>query len=474
MLFSSVTFLFYFLPMVLVLYYSLFFSISLKNMVLFFASLFFYAWGEPKFVLIMLVSITVNYLFGLLVAYYKERKQRKVKMVLTFMCIYNLSVLFVFKYLLFVLRNINDYRNIPLSIPNIVLPIGISFFTFQAMSYVIDVYRGTGEVQKNPFYVGLYIAFFPQLVAGPIVRYATMSDQMKKRKETWKKFSVGVCRFIVGLCKKVLLANNLAIVVDQIFAMNSSQLVDVSTAWIGAIAYTLQIYYDFSGYSDMAIGLGLLFGFKFEENFKYPYIATSISEFWRRWHISLGTWFRDYVYFPMGGSRVANKDKMIKNLFVVWLLTGIWHGAEWTFLVWGMIHFLCIMLEKIIHVDTKGKGNFWRHLYVLFIVNIGWVVFRAANLKDAGQYFIAMFGLGNTAIWSDTAAMFLKEYIVFFLLGIIFAYPIAKKINTKLAIGVKYGSVFKIAYPIVMIIGFLLCVTYLIKGAYNPFIYFNF
>ena len=291
MIFSSVTFLFYFLPVTLILYYGLFFSKCLKNGILLILSLIFYAWGEPKFVVLMILSIVVNYFLALIIDVYRDKKSIA-KFFLVITCIYNLGMLFIFKYLTFVIRNINQYQNNPIIIPNIVLPIGISFFTFQALSYVIDVYRKSGVVQKNPFYVGLYISFFPQLVAGPIVKYSTIAEQIKNRKETWEKFSVGTCRFITGLGKKVLISNSMAIVADRVFGMSEITPIAASLAWLGSIAYTLQIFYDFSGYSDMAIGMGLMFGFKFEENFNYPYISKSISEFWRRWHISLGSWFK--------------------------------------------------------------------------------------------------------------------------------------------------------------------------------------
>lgn len=428
MIFSSVAFLFYFLPVALILYYGLFFSNPLKNGILLILSLIFYAWGEPKFVLLMILSIVVNYFLALIIDIIRDKKSLA-KFFLLISCIYNLGMLFIFKYLTFVIRNINKYQNNPITVPNMVLPIGISFFTFQALSYVIDVYRKSGVVQKNPFYVGLYISFFPQLVAGPIVKYSTIAEQIKNRKETWEKFSVGTCRFITGLGKKVLISNSMAIVADRIFSMSEISPIAASLAWIGSIAYTLQIFYDFSGYSDMAIGMGLMFGFKFEENFNYPYISKSISEFWRRWHISLGSWFKDYVYFPLGGSRVSNKDKMIRNLLVVWLLTGIWHGAEWTFIVWGLLNFVFIALEKIISFEKIENIGIFKHIYTLFLVNLGWVIFRSLNLYEAGKYISYMFGLSYNGFFSDYTLMFIKEYSVFFILGIVFSTPIAKYAN---------------------------------------------
>lgn len=309
MIFSSTIFVFLFLPMVLIFYYGIFRnSRKLKNIFLLLASLFFYAWGEPTFVLVMIMSIICNYYFGLKVDKYKNDK-KKAKSIIVIMLIFNLTIMFIFKYLMFTLTNIKYVTGLNFNIPNIALPIGISFFTFQAISYVIDVYRGNGKVQKNPLYVGLYISFFPQLIAGPIVRYETIAEQIENRHENFEDFSKGSCRFIIGLGKKMLLANTLALVADYAFSIKSGEL-SVVMAWLGALAYTFQIFFDFSGYSDMAIGLGLMFGFKFLENFNYPYISKSISEFWRRWHISLGTWFRDYVYFPLGGSRSKFKEKI--------------------------------------------------------------------------------------------------------------------------------------------------------------------
>jgi alginate O-acetyltransferase complex protein AlgI len=473
MLFSSIIFLFYFLPIVLLLYYILRRFRTLKNILLLVVSLFFYAWGEPKFILIMITSIICNYIFALLVDRYRDKKSIS-NLILVLMCVVNLSLLFVFKYLGFAVRTISQTTGFQVNIPNIALPIGISFFTFQAMSYVIDVYRKNGKVQKNPLYVALYIAFFPQLIAGPIVRYSTIADQIVNRRETLQKFSVGTCRFITGLGKKVLIANNMAIVADHIFQMNTIGGIPVSLAWLGSIAYTLQIFFDFSGYSDMGIGLGLMFGFKFEENFNYPYISKSVTEFWRRWHMSLGTWFKDYVYFPLGGSRTKNKDKVIRNLFIVWLLTGIWHGAEWTFVLWGLFNFVFITMEKFLGIDKKINFKLIRNLYALFVVNLGWVLFRSTNLVEAGKYISSMFGFSGNGFWSNYTFMFLKEYIIFFIAGIIFSIPITKRMN-KFIVDRKRGSkILEFGYPFAIMALFLICVSYLTKGTYNPFIYFNF
>lgn len=476
MLFSSVVFLFYFLPIVLFLYYISSFSRKLQNGILLFASLFFYAWGEVKFVFIMLFSIVVNYIFGIIVDKYRNDK-KKAYTAIVLMCIYNITILFIFKYLGFILRNINEITEFNFRIPNIALPIGISFFTFQAISYVIDVYRTEGIVQKNIFYVGLYITFFPQLVAGPIVRYVSVAEQIKFRKENWRYFCSGACRFITGLTKKVLISNSMAVIADHIFKMNSDMSLAVTDAWLGSIAYTFQIFFDFSGYSDMAIGLGLMFGFKFEENFNYPYISKSINEFWRRWHISLSRWFRDYVYIPLGGSRVDSFDKVVRNLLIVWILTGVWHGAEWTFIMWGFINFILIVFEKNIKFEQLPLSNVIKRIYTLFFINLNWVIFRAPDLKQAGSYIACMFGFGSISFWSNYTYMFLKEYAIYFLCAVVFSIPVARKINMNMFENPDKVIFYRIAeciYPVVLLMLFMICSSYIVKGAYNPFIYFNF
>lgn len=473
MLFSSNIFLFYFLPVVLVLYYLMRRHIAVKNGILLIASLFFYAWGEPWFILIMLASIVGNYILALLVDRYRERKGTA-KFIIVLSVILNIGLLFVFKYLDFVLRTINEAANKHIPLTNLALPIGISFFTFQALSYVIDVYRGDGEVQKNPFYVALYIAFFPQLIAGPIVRYETIDMQIREREETWNKFCVGTCRFIAGLGKKVILSNNFAIVADRIFDQHQTIGCPVTLAWLGSIAYTLQILFDFSGYSDMAIGLGLMFGFKFDENFNYPYISRSIGEFWRRWHISLGTWFKEYIYFPLGGSRNQNMDKTLRNMLVVWLFTGLWHGAEWTFLIWGLLNYAALVFERFTDWENKQGHGILKWCYTMFLVNLGWVIFRAENLVYAGNFIKSMFGFGGAGFWSDYTWMFLKEYGIFFLAGAVFCVPIGKRMNYLIVNDKVSHKLMDALYPVLQIAVFLICVTYLVKGSYNPFIYFNF
>lgn len=470
MLFASTVFIFAFLPAVLLLYYVVLKKFrTAQNILLLVASLLFYAWGEPKYVLIMILSIIVNYLFGLLVDKFRASKTKS-RLVIALTVVFNLGVLYIFKYLMFTIENINSIAGLHLSVPNIVLPIGISFFTFQAMSYVIDVYREKGEAQKNPLNVGLYISFFPQLIAGPIVRYETVAYQIKHREESFEKFSEGVCRFIIGLAKKVLLANTMAVVADYAFDMPNSELT-VVMAWVGAIAYTFQIFFDFGGYSDMAIGLGKMFGFEFLENFNYPYISLSVSEFWRRWHMSLGTWFRDYVYFPLGGSRVKSKARLVFNLFVVWSLTGIWHGANWTFLCWGLMYFILLTIEKLIGWEKKypDKMKILRRIYTLFFVVMGWVLFRADSIGDAGAYFATMFGGGN--LIDDSTIYYALNYLVYFVIAILVSTPIFKNISAK----VNGNNPVVVAVSTVgLCILLLVSVSYIVKGAYNPFIYFNF
>ncbi len=470
MLFSSAEFLFFFLPGVIFCYYVLCRkSRLLQNMLLLIASLFFYAWGEPKFVFVMILSIIANWFFGLLVHQFKARKA-VTRVVLLAATVFNLGIMFVFKYLMFSLNNINSLFGLALSVPVIALPIGISFFTFQAFSYVLDVNRGAGEMQKNPMYVGLYVSFFPQLIAGPIVRYETIAHEIKHRIETLDDFTSGVTRFIVGFLKKVLLANTMAVIADNAFDGNDN--LSVGLAWLGVFAYAFQIYFDFSGYSDMAIGLGKMFGFHFLENFNYPYISKSISEFWRRWHISLGTWFRDYVYFPLGGSRVKSKARLVFNLFIVWFLTGVWHGANWTFILWGLMYFALITFEKLTNFEENPKKFGWlKYSYTMLFVLFGWVLFRAQNLVAAGEYFKAMFGLAGNPLIDDAFVLNLTQNFVFLIVCAVFSLPAAKVFREK--IGERFkgtGAVY--AAGLMMLL--LVAVSYLVKGSYNPFIYFNF
>ena len=468
MLFSSSIFLFAFLPAVLLGYYIIFRGMRrAQNLLLLAASLLFYAWGEPWFVLVMMGSILANYLFGLWVHAWK-RRGRRLLLPVTAACVCNLGLLFVFKYLTFTLENLNLLGfNTP--IPVIELPIGISFFTFQALSYVLDVAMGTAEVQRSPFGLGLYISLFPQLIAGPIVKYATVADEIQGRKETWDDFSAGCCRFLVGLGKKVLLSNQLALVADAAWDTPAGEL-STAFAWLGSLCYTLQIYYDFSGYSDMAIGLGKMFGFHFLENFNYPYISKSITEFWRRWHISLSTCFRDYVYFPLGGSRVSSKWKHIRNLFVVWLLTGVWHGANWTFIAWGLLYFVLLVLEKYGHLG-RGWPVWLNWLFTLLMVNFAWVIFRADSLPAAWHYIQAMFGF-SSGDGAGLALLYLRENWTVLLAGVVFAAPAAPRLRDWLAR--KGWPLTDLLYAVGAAAVFLVSAAFIIKGTYNPFIYFNF
>ncbi len=468
MLFSSSVFLFLFLPLVLLVYY-----LPLRrwragqNGFLLLASLAFYAWGEPWFVLVMIGSILANYGFGLWVDR-NRRAGRPCRLALTVTAAANLSILFVFKYLTFTLGILNRLGT-GLSVPVIELPIGISFFTFQAMSYVLDVHRGRGQVQRSPLKVGLYISFFPQLIAGPIVKYETVAEEIDHRRESWADCSAGCRRFLVGLGKKVLIANQLAAVADRAFGMGGGEL-SASFAWLGALCYTFQIYYDFSGYSDMAIGLGRMFGFHFLENFDYPYISRSVTEFWRRWHISLSTWFRDYVYFPLGGSRVDSRAKHIRNLFVVWLLTGLWHGANWTFLAWGLLYFVLLVLEKY-----GGLGRSWpgwlQWAFTFLMVNFAWVLFRADSLAAAGQFLQAMFGFGRGG-WDSLTGLYLRENAPVLLAAAVFSTPAARRLGARTAD--QSPLWLDMGYAAVLLAVFLVAASFIVKGTYNPFIYFNF
>ena len=473
MLFSSTVFLFYFLPIVFLFYYVFSFSRMIQNIILLIASLIFYAWGEPVYVFLMIGSIIVNSGVGYLVGKWEGIKK---KVILWIDIVANIAVLFVFKYLGFVLESLEIMKVGELNLP---LPIGISFFTFQALSYVVDVYWGTTK-PENPFYVGLYISFFPQLIAGPIIQYNTIADQIRNRKTSFDKIAVGLCRFTTGLGKKVLLSNCFAAIADNVFqwsAIGTDKVtVPAMLAWLGSIAYTMQIYFDFSAYSDMAIGLALCFGFKFGENFNYPYIATSVSDFWKRWHISLTDWFREYVYFPLGGNRVSNQDYMVRNMFVVWLCTGIWHGANWTFIFWGLYYFVLQLAERFFEYPDKIQSRLLKHLYVLLVVNAGWVVFRANDLYQAGRFFLNMLGMNNNGFYSETAFMLIRENWVFLALGVVFSSPIARNMNEMLykKPDSLVNRVYTICYPVVMLLLLLISVSYLASGTYNPFIYFNF
>lgn len=470
MLFSSITFLFIFLPLVLFVYYILLRKTEYRNYWLLIVSLCFYAWGEPVYVFLMLASIIGNYLLGLWMA--KTQGQTQRQLILLVSVILNLGILFYFKYYDFVVKNLDTFLNIHLAQRNLPLPIGISFFTFQAMSYVIDLYRKTTPVQKNPCYLALYISFFPQLIAGPIVRYNTIEKQICSRTVSLDSFEAGICRFLQGLYKKILLANVLAVTAEQVFGLASERSLPLVTAWLGALAYTFQIYFDFSGYSDMAIGLGKMFGFEFEENFRHPYISRSVSEFWNRWHISLGQWFRDYVYFPLGGSRVSKK-KLVRNLAVVWLLTGIWHGAAWRFILWGVLYGIIITLEKLTGFPQKAKNPVvvvGYSLVTFLLVVMGWVLFGASDLRSALYQLGSMFGAGSLGLWDTYSAFILQEYGIYFLIAALFSTPIPITLIGKL----QKNAVYDLAKACIYILLLMIAVSYLLMNAHNPFIYFNF
>lgn len=476
MLFSSNIFIFIFLPTVIAVYYLIPRRFrAARNIFLCIASLFFYAWGEPRFVLVLMLSICVNWLFGLLVD--KYRAGPYIKGIIALDIFFNLLIIFIFKYLSFTVQNLNSIFGSHITDPRILLPIGISFFTFQAISYVIDVYKEKGAAQKNILYVALYISFFPQLIAGPIVRYETIADQINDRKESFDDFSAGVCRFMLGLAKKVLISNNMAIIADQAFGISGgdpwlgvNMTLPTGMAWLGAVAYTMQIFFDFSGYSDMAIGLGRMFGFHFLENFNYPYISSSVTEFWRRWHISLGTWFRDYVYIPMGGSR-CSRGRNVLNLFVVWLLTGIWHGANWTFITWGLMYFVLLVFEKNTPFDIN-KSSAIKHIYTMFFVIIGWVIFRAENLGAAVDYISRMFAFDFNGDGGITL-FYAHEYWAFLLAAVIFSLPVVPALRKKIAAG-RHRTLLQLGGAVILLGLFMVSVSYIVKGSYNPFIYFNF
>ena len=484
MVFSSPIFLFRFLPIVLILYLVIAHR-HLRNPVLLAASLLFYAWGETWFVLVMLVSIAANYLFGIWVD--RTRGRPSGRWAVACSVVFNLGLLGTFKYANFLVDNINHILSVvgvpTIHLSQIHLPIGISFFTFQAMSYVIDVYRGDAKAQKNPLNVALYISLFPQLIAGPIVRYRDIAGQIVKRVVTREGFATGVRRFITGLGKKVLIANLLAVPADKIFSIPDAQLTP-GLAWLGVICFMLQIYFDFSGYSDMAIGLGRILGFRFLENFNYPYIARSVRDFWRRWHISLTTWLRDYLYIPLGGNR-ASAARTYINLVTVFLLCGLWHGAQWTFVVWGLYHGLFLVVER------TGFGRWLKtgrapvgHLYTLAVVTVGWALFRAETLSQAGAFVSAMFGLAAGTGQEHSVAMYLNtEVILALVAGVLFSAPVIRYLAglRERYLTSRAGSVTAVAEALLCFLGIainlfivLLSASYLAAGTYNPFIYFRF
>ena len=469
MIFSSVFFIFVFLPVVLLAYFLV--PKKFKNVVILIASLIFYAWGEPIYIVLMVFSILFNYLSGLEIDDCKERGDVLKGKIAFWMAVgVNLGILGFFKYAGFVVENLNRILPFDISMPALALPIGISFYTFQTLSYIIDVYKGNVKVQKNVINFGTYISMFPQLIAGPIVRYADVEGQLVERKVTLTKFGEGTAWFLRGLAKKVLLANNIGMLFDAVQAMGAGN-ISMLTAWLGCAAYTFQIYFDFSGYSDMAIGLGKMFGFTFMKNFDYPYTSFSITEFWRRWHISLGTWFREYVYIPLGGNRVSIKRNIL-NICIVWMLTGLWHGAAWNFIFWGVYYGALLLLEKFVLKDVLAKTpGTVKHIYTMILVMIGWVFFFSPTLGSAFQYVGAMFGIGATGIIDRTAVYYLSNYFILFLLMILCSVPYTYKRFRRLAVRGNVGRVVMLAVYVVL---FILSTAYLVNATYNPFLYFRF
>lgn len=458
MVFSSITFLFYFLPLVLLFYYIV--PYKFKNFILLIFSLIFYAYGEPIYIFIMIFSCIVDYTNALIID--KYRNTYKAKLALISSIVINLSLLGFFKYSDFFISIVNNTTNSNIDLLNIALPIGISFYTFQTMSYTIDVYRNEAPVQRNIISLSTFVTLFPQLVAGPIVRYSDISYDLNHRTHNFNKFYEGIYRFIIGLCKKVILANNLGLIWYSIKNTPFNTL-SIATSWLGIICFTLQIYFDFSGYSDMAIGLGKIFGFEFLENFNFPYISKSITEFWRRWHISLGIWFRDYVYIPLGGNK-CSKSRWFFNIFVVWFLTGLWHGASFNFILWGLYFGVILVIEKLFLLNLLKKlPNFISHIYVIFLVIIGFVLFEIDTLSGVLNYLSSMFNFNNTLV-DNTFLYYLVPNISLIIFAIIASTPIVKNILDK------YIYIRIIA----LLFGMILSTAFLVDASFNPFLYFRF
>lgn len=466
MVFSSTIFLCVYLPLVLLGYYIC--PKKGRNLFLLIVSLVFYAWGEPKYVFLMIFSILVNYIFGRLMDKNRGR-QKRMKLLLVLSVVIDIGLLSVFKYTDFIITNVNAIFGSSFDLLKIALPIGISFYTFQAMSYTIDVYRNDVRVQKNLIDFGMYITMFPQLIAGPIVRYADVQDQLAERSVTTADFSEGVMRFVVGLGKKVLLANQMGAVWSEIYALGGD--VSALMAWTGAIAYTFQIYFDFSGYSDMAIGLGRMFGFKFPENFRYPYQSVSITDFWRRWHITLSTWFKEYLYIPLGGNRCGLARQAL-NLLIVWSLTGFWHGAGWNFVLWGLYYFVILFIEKLFLLKALDKlPKLFRHVYALLLIVIGWVIFASDDVGVLLPYLGSMFGANGAVGGMDVYTLFTKAVLL------IICCVASTELPKRLFLSATGAMNEKAAFTIksVMTIALLaLSMILLIGDSYNPFLYFRF
>ena len=484
MIFSSLLFLFRFLPIVFLLYFAA--PKKFRNAILFVSSLIFYAWGEPVYVVLMLFSTLVDFSHGMIITKAKEQgNERKAKMALISAMVINLALLGVFKYTDFVIDSVNTILGLSIPLVGLPLPIGISFYTFQTMSYSIDIYRGDAKLQTNIIDFGAYVAMFPQLIAGPIVRYQTVADELNHRQETPEEFANGVALFMVGLGKKVLLANNIGMLWDTISALPAANM-SVLTSWLGAVAFGLQIYFDFAGYSDMARGLGWMMGFHFDLNFDYPYISRSITEFWRRWHISLGTWFREYVYIPLGGNRKGPVAQM-RNIFIVWLLTGIWHGANINFLFWGLYFGVLLIIEKQFLLKKLQKApRIIGSAYTLFLVLISWVIFASVDGQGGIGYFASMFGLqlgeagsvGGVPLLNSTTLYLLRNYGVMLILCAIGSTPLPARLTGKVRDWLngleKSGTTWQVLWSAAAMMMFLVCTAYLVDATYNPFLYFRF
>ena len=466
MLFSSVPFLFYFLPATLLLY--LIAPRKLKNSVLLLSSLVFYGWGERKYLIFMLAAILQGYLFGLLVDKFRGTKKSKLFMIIS--VVLSLGLLGYCKYADFFITNFNAVTGLSIPLLKIALPIGISFYTFQILSYTVDVYRGEVPSQKNIINFAAYVTMFPQLIAGPIVRYSDVAAQLESRTHTMDKTALGVRRFAIGLSKKILIANVLG---ELVSAFKSSDEKSVLFAWMYAIAYTLHIYFDFSGYSDMAIGLGKIFGFDFLENFNYPYISSSITEFWRRWHMSLGSWFRDYLYIPLGGNRVS-KAKWLRNILVVWMLTGLWHGASWNFVLWGLGFAVLLVAEKLVYGRLLQRTHVLKHVYTLLLVTLSFVLFNADSVSEAVLQLGAMFGAGGLPLVSTEGVYYLKSYAGTFLFAAIGATPLVSNAISRFG-KTRFGAqALTVVQPLVMLALLAACTAFLVDGSFNPFLYFRF
>ena len=464
MVFSTPLFLFYYLTLVLLAYYVA--PVRFRNFILLIASLFFYYWGEQIYTVIMLLSIVIDYTHGMIVHRCKEKgNDRGAGLAVASSVIFNLAILFFFKYWDFAARSLEAIGMGVLPVLNISLPIGISFYTFQTMSYTIDVYRGDARVQKNVIHFGTFVTLFPQLIAGPIIKYKDLDEQLGSRTHSVERFASGASRFMVGLAKKLLLANNLGQLWDVFKATPVQELTFVG-AWLGVIAFAFQIYFDFSGYSDMAIGLGRLFGFEFMENFNYPYISKNITEFWRRWHISLSSWFREYLYIPLGGNR-CKKGRWLFNLLIVWAATGIWHGASWNYLFWGLYFFCLLILEKLLLGKWLRKlPNVVQHLYVMVLVLISWAIFAMEDLGHLGAYLRAMAGLNGSRILDGQTLYHLHSFLPMIIVAAIGSTPLVAKLWDKV------NS--RMIRMLVLILGFILCIAYVVASTYNPFLYFRF